>query len=122
MDSYFGANMRMKYAVVFEHSELEMIFPNANDSWMKLEHAEMIPRTIQTLCDTLMKLFCCLFKANYGVMKVVFHVLGLLNQDQETDEEGESLYFDFRPHLFDHRGGIALSVGIPLGILDVWCG
>ena len=73
MGSNFGANLSIKHAVVFIHPKLEMIFTNADDCWIKLEHTEMIPRTIQTLFDTLTKLVCCLFKANYRVMKVVLH-------------------------------------------------
>ena len=117
MGSYFGADSSTKYALVFEHAELEMIFADADDSWIELEHSEMIPRTIQTLFDTLTKFFVRIFKADCRVMKVKFHVLGFLNQDQETDEEGESLYFDFRPHLFDHRGGICSRLVSPWGFL-----
>ena len=53
MGRYFRTNIRMKYAMVFEHPELKLIFANADDSWIKLEHAEAVPMSIQTLCDTL---------------------------------------------------------------------
>ncbi len=49
MSSYFRANLSMKYAMVFEHAELKVICCNADDGWIKLEHAELIRRAIQAL-------------------------------------------------------------------------
>ena len=52
MGRYFSTNIRMKYAVVFIHPELKLIFADADDSWIKLEHVNAIPGSIQTLCYT----------------------------------------------------------------------
>ena len=73
MGSYFVANIRMKYAVVFIQTELESVFSNADDRWIKLEHSGPIRWSIQILCDTLTKLFCCHFEADAIFIKVVGH-------------------------------------------------